>query len=150
MSDLLLTNILATRNRVEQLERQEVPGAVLTLTRSATLAITTGGTIIPWQVETRNQGFTWSGTTITIPANGFYNFFFFGQVAANQINFFTIISSSNLLTFGTVRAPSTTAGAMYYFNAGDTFTIQVIASANATMNANVRMDIVQLTSTISS
>lgn len=126
----------------------EIPNAALTLTRTATLAITTGGTTITWQAETRNSQFTWTGTTITIPTDGFYSFFFFGGVNTNQINFFTIVSGGILFTVSTVRAPATVATAMYYFTAGATFTVVVTPSANVTLAANVRMDIVQITGSI--
>ena len=67
-----LTNLAANGRRTDILERIETPAAALTLTRSATLAITTAGTLVTWQTETRNRGFNWSGTTITIPTSGYY------------------------------------------------------------------------------
>ena len=129
----------------QALQRVETPGACLTLTRSATLAITTAGTTITWQVETRANGITWSGTTITIPTEGYYSFFLFGTVNTNQINFFTLVSGGNLFTVSLVRAPTTVATAVYYFLEGATFTVTVTPSANVTLSANVRIDIVQLT-----
>jgi hypothetical protein len=140
-----LTNLAANGRRTDILERIETPAAALTLTRSATLAITTAGTTITWQTETRNRGFNWSGTTVTIPTEGYYSFFFFGTVNTNQINFFTIVSGGNLFTVSTVRAPTTVAAAMYYFQTGATLTVNVIPSANVTLSANVRIDITQLT-----
>lgn len=143
-----LTNLAANGRRTDILERIETPAAALTLTRSATLAITTAGTTITWQVETRNQNFNWSGTTITIPTDGYYGFFLFGTVNTNQINFFQLVSGGNLFTVSTVRAPTTVATAVYYFQGGATFTVVVIPSANVTLSANVRIDIVQLTGAI--
>jgi hypothetical protein len=140
-----LTNLAANGRRTDILERIETPAAALTLTRSTTLAITTAGTTITWQVETRNRGFDWSGTTVTIPTEGYYNFFFFGTVNTNQINFFTIVSGGNLFTVSTVRAPTTVATAIYYFQTGATLTVAVTPSANVTLSASVRIDIVQLT-----
>jgi hypothetical protein len=147
MSDLYQTSA-DLRANVADLARQERPGAALTLTRSATLAITTAGTTVTWQTETRNDGFAWSGTTVTIPTEGYYSFFFFGTVNTNQINFFTIVSGGNLFTVSTVRAPTTVATAMYYFQTGATLTVTVIPSANVTLSANVRIDITQLTGVI--
>lgn len=144
----LTRGLQSLQKQVDVQTNVEIPSAALTLTRSATLAITTGGTTIPWQVETRNSQFTWSGTTITIPTDGFYNFFFFGTVNTNQINFFQMVSGGNLFTVSTVRAPTTVATAMYYFQAGATFTVVVIPSANVTLSANVRIDIMQLSASV--
>jgi hypothetical protein len=145
MSNLLLPDYINTRNKVDTLARVETPSACLTLTRSATLAITTVGTTITWQTETRNRNFSWSGTTITIPTDGYYSFFLFGTVNTNQINFFTLVSGGNLFTVSLVRAPTTVATAMYYLLEGATLTVTVIPSANVTLSANVRIDIVQMT-----
>ena len=68
----LTRGLQSLQKQVDVQTNVEIPSAALTLTRSATLAITTAGTVITWQVETRNQGFTWSGTTITIPTAGYY------------------------------------------------------------------------------
>jgi hypothetical protein len=144
----LTRGLQSLQKQVDVQTNVEIPSAALTLTRSATLAITTGGTTIPWQVETRGSQFTWSGTTITIPTDGFYNFFFFGTVNTNQINFFHIVSGGNLFTVSTVRAPTTVAAAMYYFQAGATFTVVVTPSANVTLSASVRIDIMQLSASV--
>jgi hypothetical protein len=144
----IVRKLSSLQNQVSTSTNIETPNCALTLTRSATLAITTGGTTITWQVETRNSGFTWSGTTVTIPTDGFYSFFLFGTVSSNQINFFTLVSGGNLLTVSLVRAPTTVATAMYYLTEGTTFTVVVTPSANVTLSANVRIDIVQMTGEI--
>lgn len=144
----LTRGLQSLQKQVDVQTNIEIPSAALTLTRSATLAITTAGTTITWQVETRNNGFTWSGATVTIPTEGYYSFFFFGTVNTNQINFFQLVSGGNLFTVSTVRAPTTVATAMYYLQAGATFTVVVTPSANVTLSASVRIDIMQLSASV--
>jgi hypothetical protein len=85
MSDLYQTNA-DLRAGIADLARQEQPAAALTLTRTTVLSITTAGTTITWQTETRNNGFTWSGTNITIPTTGFYLINFVFKInTANQV-----------------------------------------------------------------
>lgn len=156
MDSIIIRRQIAQQKAIERLQIRQADTvnrtivtlnqpAMLTLTRLNTLSITTGGTLITWESEIRNQSFTWLNETITIPTDGFYSFFFFGGVDINQINFFTIVSGGNLFTVSLVRAPITVATAMYYFTAGTTFTVSVIPSVNVTLAANVRIDIVQLT-----
>lgn len=135
MSDLYQTSA-DLRASVADLARQERPGAALTLTRSATLAITTAGTTITWQVETRNQGFTWSGTDITIPTSGYYaiNFQYnagtvttaYGILRVNTIGigFFANSSISSTLHSFTV---------MRYFVTGDVINAVVVPAVNSTI-----------------
>ena len=136
MSDLYQTSA-DLRASVADLARQERPGAALTLTRSATLAITTAGTAITWQVETRNEGFTWSGTEITIPTAGYYviNLQYnasgtvtsaFGILRVNSVNvaFFSNSSvNSTLHAFTVIR----------YFETGDKIEVRVVPAANSTI-----------------
>jgi len=74
MSDSsLYSDYIMTRQRVDQLERVEsTTSAYLTLRRTSTLSISSAGTQVTWQTEDQNLGFTWSGTSITIPATGYY------------------------------------------------------------------------------
>lgn len=115
----------------------EIPSAALTLTRSATLAITTAGTVITWQTEVRNQGFTWSGDTITIPTSGYYAVQTFLQTAAN-VTMFTQrqVNGTNIGYFAwSPVVVNYHAGAMTrYFSTGDTLQIRVAPSANTTLN----------------
>ena len=127
----------------------ERPSAALTLTRSASQTIAGSSATITWQVETRNSGFTWSTTTITIPTDGYYLFYFFGQVNTNQINFFDIVTTGSLYTVQSVRAPITNATATYYLTAGTTFTVTITNSVTGlVLSSNVRMDIIQLTASV--
>jgi hypothetical protein len=145
-----LTNLAAVGRRTDILERVESPlPAAITLTRTASQSIPGTSATITWQVETRNRGFNWSGTTITIPTDGFYQFYLFGQVNTNQINFFDIVTTGSLYVIQSVRAPITNATATYYFTTGTTFTIVITNSAaGLTLNQNVRIDIIQLTGAV--
>jgi hypothetical protein len=144
-----LTNLAANGRRTDILERIETPAAAVTLTRTASQSIAGTSATITWQVETRNRGFNWSGTTITIPTDGFYQFYLFGQVNTNQINFFDIVTTGSLYVIQSVRAPITNATATYYFTTGTTFTIVITNSAaGLTLNQNVRIDIIQLTGAV--
>jgi hypothetical protein len=131
-----LTNLAANGRRTDILERIETPAAALTLTRSATLAITTAGTLISWQTETRNRGVNWSGTDITIPTNGYYQIQTFLQTSAS-VNLTTqrVVNGVNLGLF--VNASITTTyhpGAMMrYFSTGDILQIRVIPSSNVNL-----------------
>jgi hypothetical protein len=158
MSDLYQTSA-DLRASVADLARQERPGAALTLTRSGTLSITTAGTTITWQTETRNQGFTWSTTDITIPTSGYYAFSLYYAGGSAHTAFMRIIvngvsvafmassgGSSNVQSFVSVR----------HFTTGDVLRMQVVPSTNQTIAVNAEgvaaespiFHIVQLTGVI--
>lgn len=122
---------------VGDLARQEQPGAALTLTRSATLAITTAGTIVTWQTETRNQGFTWATDTITMPTTGYYAVQTFLQTSSN-VTMFTQrqINAVNVGYFGNSFTALNyhVATMIRYFTTGDTLQIRVVPSVNTTLN----------------
>jgi hypothetical protein len=157
MSDLYQASA-DLRASVADLARQERPGAALTLTRSATLAITTAGTTITWQVETRNNGFTWATTDITIPTSGFYAFslnyasgtahtaFMRPTVGGVGVGVMPSGGSSNVQAFASVR----------YFTTGNVLRMSVLPSTNQTIAVNAEgasiespfFHIVQLTGVI--
>jgi hypothetical protein len=136
MSNLLTNNLFDVMNEVQDLQRVETPGACLTLTRSATLAITTAGTTITWQVETRNNGFTWSGTEITIPTNGYYtiNLQYNAAVvtttfAGLRVNGIAVAFFSNSSVNSTLHSFTV----MRYFTADDLIEMRVFPAANSTI-----------------
>lgn len=137
----------------------EIPSAALTLTRSATLAITTAGTTITWQVVTRNQSFTWSGTDITIPTAGFYamqaSYATTGTVTMlTQI----IVNGTRLGYIGYQQVTTNYFQSTYirYFATGDVIQISALPSANTTITVNADnvlnpspfLSIVQLTGAV--
>jgi len=147
----LTRGLQSLQKQVDVQTNVEIPSAALTLTRSATLAITTAGTIITWQTETRNQGFTWSGTAITIPTDGYYaislvytsatNHSAFGSISVGGV--FTAImagQSGSAFVHGYIQ--------MGYYTTGDVVRLTVTPSVNVTINQNAQspfLHIVQLT-----
>ena len=143
----------------QDLARVESPSAALTLTRSATLAITTAGTVITWQVETRNQGFTWSGADITIPTSGYYAFnFVYGTVTVHTTAAFIRVGGNRVAYLAASQGPGAAAHAftaVRYMTTGDVFSLQVFPTVNATISVAAEpnfespiLHIVQLTGVI--
>jgi hypothetical protein len=135
MSDLYQTSA-DLRASVADLARQERPGAALTLTRSATLAITTAGTTVTWQTETRNQGFTWSGTEITIPTAGYYVINLqYNAVVITTTYAILRVNAVNVAFFSNSSVNSTLHGftVMRYFATGDLVEARVVPAANSTI-----------------
>ena len=135
MSDLYQTSA-DLRASVADLARQERPGACLTLTRSATLAITTAGTTVTWQVETRNQGFTWSGTTVTIPTAGYYQVqCLIGTTPSQTLIIQRVINGVTIGGFAIQLASTNyfSGQLISYFATGDTLAIRLVPGANTTV-----------------
>lgn len=128
-----LTNLAAVGRRTDILERVETPAAALTLTRTALQAITTAGTLITWQTETRNWGFNWSGTDITIPTSGYYMVQTFLQTSAN-VTLYTqrVINGTNQGYFGYtwVAINYHMATMIRYYTTGDILQIRALPSSN--------------------
>ena len=154
-----LTNLAANGRRTDILERIETPAAALTLTRSATLAITTAGTIITWQTETRNEGFTWSGTDITIPTSGYYAIGAYIVTVASITKFANLVVNSVILIQMPASYLSTTAHGFFavrYYATGDVVSLRVGPSSNTTVSVNAEnvasesplIHVVQLTGVI--
>ena len=154
-----LTNLAANGRRTDILERIETPAAALTLTRSATLAITTAGTIITWQTETRNEGFTWSGTDITIPTSGYYAIGAYIVTVASITMFANLVVNSVILIQMPASYLSTTAHGFFavrYYATGDVVSLRVGPSSNTTVSVNAEnvasesplIHVVQLTGVI--
>jgi len=141
MSNLITNNLASVISEIQDLQRVETAGACITLTRSASQAITTAGTLITWQTETRNNGFTWSTTDITIPTAGYYGIQVFLQTSGN-VTLFTqrVINTVNIGYFGysftTINYHVATM--IRYFASGDVLQIRVIPSSN--VNINVAAD----------
>jgi hypothetical protein len=123
----------------QDLARVESPSAALTLTRSATLAITTAGTTITWQTETRSQGFTWSGTDITIPTSGYYvlSVTYITNTAHTSI-MRLLVGGINVLNMAASSGSASRHGFefMRYFTTGDVVSLSVLPSANVTIAVN--------------
>jgi len=138
MSDSSLTNVaVRTASSVADLMRQERPAAAITLTRSATLAITTAGTLITWQTQTRGQGITWSTTDITIPTAGYYLIQVRLATAASvTMPIQVTVNGTALGYFANTFVATTyhTGTTMRYHATGDVIQIRLLPSANTTLN----------------
>ena len=135
MSDLYQTSA-DLKATTQDLARVESPSAALTLTRSATLAITTAGTTITWQTETRNQSFTWSGTTITIPTAGYYAVqLALGTTGSQTMAFTRIVNGVTIGGFvGLFSATNYFSGqSTAYYATGDALQIRLVPGANTTV-----------------
>ena len=140
MSDSLLTDYMRTRQRVDQLERiEQGGGAYLTLTRTATLSITTTGTIITWQSEVRSRAITWSGSAITIPSDGYYVIELAFELNSGSVYTVDLLVNSTdtgrpALYYGTgTRCRAITTR---YFTASDSVELRVTVVAGRTMQVN--------------
>ena len=137
MSNLITNNLATVMSEVQDLQRVETPGACLTLTRSATLAITTAGTTITWQTETRANGITWATTDITIPTNGYYAFSVFYAATGVHTAFMRIVVNGVSVAFMATSAGASTTqsfASTRYFTAGDVLRMQVVPSTNTTIS----------------
>lgn len=127
------------RQTVEQLKTTDTVGAVLTLTRSAALAITTAGTIITWQSALRQYQIDWATTTITIPEEGWYAMRIALTFSVNLNNCLVVVVRNGVLVtsynlFGDVDRNANTVAMLEYFTAGDAVQIRIFPSVNCNIN----------------
>jgi len=155
----LTRGLQSLQKQVDVQTNVEIPSACLTLTRSATLSITTAGTIFTWQVETRNQGFTLSGTDITIPTSGYYGVGAYISTTASITMFANLVVNSVILIQMPASYLSTTAHGFFavrYYTTGDVVSLRVGPSSNTTVSVNAEnvasespfIHVVQLTGVI--
>jgi len=136
MSNLLINNLASIIADTQALQRVETPGACLTLTRSGTLAITTAGTLITWQTETRNNGFTWATDTVTIPTTGYYMIqCMIGTTTSQTMIIQRVINGTNIGGFSIQLAATNyfTGTMMMYLAAATTLQIRLVPGANTTV-----------------
>lgn len=145
---------------LQVLQRIETPTAAITLTRTSTLAITTAGTTITWQSQTRGIGITWATTDITVPTAGYYSIQTLIQTTTN-ITLLTqlVINTVNVGYFGNTWAAINyhASTLVRYFATGDVIQIRVVPSVNATIGVNAEnvlnpspfLHMVQLTAAVS-
>jgi hypothetical protein len=135
----LTRGLQSLQKQVDVQTNVEIPSAALTLTRSATLSITTAGTIITWQTETRNNGFTWSGTDITIPTSGYYAIGAYIVTVASITMFANLVVNSVILIQMPASYLSSTAHGFFavrYYTTGDVVSLRVGPSSNTTVSVN--------------
>lgn len=135
----ILNALVDTRNAVAEIQSTDVHGAVLTLTRTSTLAITTASTTITWQSELRDYQFEWSGTSVTIPADGWYIFSLNIQTSAvlNDCLLRIVQAGNNSVhvsMIGDVDRTAFTGTAVVYCTAGQVIAFNLTPSANVNVN----------------
>jgi len=144
MDSIIIRKQIAQQKAIERLQIRQAntinytafnQPASLTLTRLNTLAVTTAGTTITWESETRNNGFTWSGTDITIPTDGYYMI----QVACN-IAFSTGFNISRSVNSTVISmTPSLPAGTYFFASNASYYTIGTILQINVASGANTTL-----------
>jgi hypothetical protein len=152
----LLTN---QRTDIDNIASVEYPAAGLTLTRSGTLAITTAGTTITWQTEKRNYGFTWSGTSITIPGSGYYSFtMLYTSTVAHIVQARLFVNTVNVAFMASYGLSSVRQAVTItrYCTTGDSIEINLLPTLNTTISVNAEntasespfLHVVQLTGSV--
>lgn len=156
-SQVSLDALARTRRTVAEIQSTDVHGAVLTLTRTSDLAITTAGTIITWQQEVRRYQVAWAGTVITIPSSGWYIISVSWATSAAVASMIAELYSNGVVVQDDERALPAGRNVslflfMRYFATGDAVQIAMRPSANVNLlarpeNGNIEsplLNIVQL------
>jgi hypothetical protein len=157
MNKQIIRDVVGLKRELAKVN-DEIPDAAITLTRTAIQAITTASTVLVWQSQIRGQGMTWSGTNVTVPADGYYLIDLSVQTSIN-LNDLAITLIRNGLNcavssaVGDVDRNRMTATFTRYFLRGDTIAIFLTPSANANVVVNLErgagespiLHIVQLT-----
>lgn len=88
--------------RLVQLERGD-NAIFISLTRTATLTITTAGTIVTWQsLIDAGCAASWSGSNITVPVSGYYSLTIKGSFEAkDSVTGDVIVNGVEVATMGT-------------------------------------------------
>ena len=139
-SAAILNALVDTRNTVAEIQSTDVHGAVLTLRRTADLAITTASTTITWQAEVRAYQITWATTDITIPEDGWYliSLAWRTSVALNDMYVRLVVNGNfvnAMASVGDVDRATGVATFVRFFVSGDIIQINLIPSANVNLLA---------------
>ena len=165
MDSIIIRKQIAQQKAIDRLQLRQADTvnrtqpAAITLTRINTLAVTTAGTIITWESETRNSGFVWSGTDITIPTSGYYAIGAYIETTI-AVNMFAnlVVNSVILIQMPASYLSSTAHGffAVRYYTTGDLVSLRVGPSSNTSVSVNAEniasesplIHVVQLTGAI--
>jgi hypothetical protein len=131
----ILNATIQSQLKLADIETAEEAGAVLTLGRTADLAITTAGTNITWQQEIRGYQITWATTTVTIPADGWYAVSVSVRTVGNLNNLVYRLNVNGVNVqaangIGDVDINASSVVFMRYFSESDAVIINVLPSAN--------------------
>lgn len=147
VSEYNMIDIIRTQSTMQNDLRNintERPVASLSLRISDTVAValTTAGTTIPWSAELRNLLFTWSGTDITIPNNGYYHICYYMRTNINLTSLdgkFGVTRSGISYLPGQYRLTQTTSATAYTFSFMHYFLENDILSINLQPSANCNL-----------
>jgi len=129
--------INVAQGEIDNIAAVEYPAAGLTLTRSSTLAITTAGTTITWQVETRGYAISWAGTDVTIPSSGYYQFtMLYSSTVAHTVQARLFVNTVNVAFMASMGQSSTRQALTItrYFTTADVVAINLLPNVNTTIN----------------
>ena len=129
--------INVAQGEIDNIAAVEYPAAGLTLTRSGTLAITTAGTTITWQVETRGYAISWAGTDITIPSSGYYQVtMVYSSTVAHTVQARLFVNTVNVAFMASMGQTSVRQAVTItrYFTTGDLVAINLLPNVNTTIN----------------
>jgi hypothetical protein len=111
----------------------------VSLTRNATLSVTTAGVIATWQSEIDSNGMTWSGSSITVPIAGYYHITVIGSFGVKDaITGDIVLNGVEVATMGTVSSKDTKfrMESLRFYKAGDVVQIR-LTTATGTMTLQV-------------
>jgi hypothetical protein len=142
---------VAQRKAIDRLQQPRqytatpLPSAI-TLTRTTVLSFTANvQQAIVWESEIRNTSnttyqlpFTWSGSVITVPQDGYYQIHFYGTFpTASSIPFvIAIVGYNPVLSFNMYPQNPKQARLRQYLFAGDTIECLVTSAVNNTLSVN--------------
>jgi hypothetical protein len=110
------------RDRVSTIERRD-DAVFISLTRTATLSITTAGVIVTWQNDIDSGGnMTYSGSSITVPMAGYYLLSVLGTLGTKDDIFGdVVVNGVEVATMGTAGSKDTKFrhSIMRFYKAGD-------------------------------
>lgn len=130
------------RDRVSTIERRD-DAVFITLTRTATLSITTAGVIVTWQNDIDSGGnMTYSGTSITVPMAGYYLISVVGTLGVkDNITGDVLVNGVEVATMGTASSKDTKFRheLMRFYKAGDVVQYRA-QTATGTMTLQVNTE----------
>jgi hypothetical protein len=103
----------------------------VSLTRTATLSVTTAGVIATWQSEIDSNGMTWSGSSITVPIAGYYHITVIGTLGVkDNITGDIVLNGVEVATMGTASSKDTKfrMESLRFYKAGDVVQIRLTTS----------------------
>jgi len=142
-----LNAVIQNQLKIADIESAEEVGAVLTLTRTSTQAITTASTTIVWESEIRGYQIEWSGSDITIPATGWYHL----SIACTHGSLNDLVYRINVNGafvqiapgIGDVNRGASSAHFMRHFIEDDVVQINVLPSANVNITVSAEGNAVE-------